>query len=89
MLTGEKRQNPHVQSYVVAVDQTALELVREDPTVLRCYNRYHDAVWWVVWLGGSDLRRWLEVTICGLIVEMWSLLGVTIQAGKAGWPASP
>ncbi|GAB4817919.1 hypothetical protein N2152v2_004965 [Parachlorella kessleri] len=46
VLTGEKRQNPHVQSYVVAMDQTALKLVQKDPTVLRCYSRYHDAVWY-------------------------------------------
>ena len=52
VLTGEKRQNPHVQSYVVAMDQASLELVQEDPTVLRCYSRYHDAVWWVGWGGG-------------------------------------
>lgn len=46
VLTGEKRQNPHVQSYVVAMDDVALNLMRQDSTVLKCYKQYHDAVWY-------------------------------------------
>lgn len=45
VLTGEKRQNPHVQSYVVAMDQTALGVLRRDGGVLACHDNYFDAVW--------------------------------------------
>lgn len=42
---GELRRNPHVQSYLLAMDQTALAAIRADGDVLRCWNSYHDAVW--------------------------------------------
>ncbi|KAL6766934.1 hypothetical protein ACKKBG_A37960 [Auxenochlorella protothecoides x Auxenochlorella symbiontica] len=46
VLTGEKRQNPHIQSYVVAMDQVSLNVLRSDASALQCYEAYHDAVWY-------------------------------------------
>lgn len=45
VLTGELRANPHVQSYLVATDQTGLALLRGDARVLQCYRDIHDAIW--------------------------------------------
>jgi len=52
VLTGEHRQNPHVQSYVVAMDQVGLSLLKSDPAVLQCYHNLHDAIWYAE-LGSS------------------------------------
>ena len=52
VLTGEHRQNPHVQSYVVAMDQVGLSLLKSDPAVLQCYHKLHDAIWYAE-LGSS------------------------------------
>lgn len=52
VLTGEHRQNPHVQSYIVAMDQIGLELLKSDPRVLKCYHKLHDAIWYAE-LGSS------------------------------------
>ncbi|KDD73356.1 hypothetical protein H632_c2260p0, partial [Helicosporidium sp. ATCC 50920] len=46
VLSGEKRQNPHVQSYLLAMDQEAYQIIKEDGAALRCYDKYHDAVWY-------------------------------------------
>lgn len=45
VLSGEMRSNPHVQSYVVATDQTGLGLLQGDHNVLKCYTDIHDAIW--------------------------------------------
>ncbi|KAL0053416.1 hypothetical protein WJX82_005424 [Trebouxia sp. C0006] len=39
------RTNPHVQSYVLAMDQEALQILKKDNTVLNCYNDRWDAVY--------------------------------------------
>ena len=44
-VTDHWRTNPHVQSYVLAMDQEALQILRKDNTVLNCYNDRWDAVY--------------------------------------------
>lgn len=45
-VTDHWRTNPHVQSYVLAMDQEALQIMRKDNTVLNCYNDRWDAVYY-------------------------------------------
>ena len=44
-VTDHWRTNPHVQSYVLAMDQEALQILKKDGTVLNCYNDRWDAVY--------------------------------------------
>ena len=44
-VTDHWRTNPHVQSYVLAMDQEALQIMKQDNTVLNCYNDRWDAVY--------------------------------------------
>lgn len=44
-VTDHWRTNPHVQSYVLAMDQEALQILKKDNTVLNCYNDRWDAVY--------------------------------------------
>ena len=44
-VTADWRTNPHVQSYVLAMDQEALQILIKDNTVLNCYNDRWDAVY--------------------------------------------
>ena len=45
-VTDHWRTNPHVQSYVLAMDQEALNILIKDGTVLNCYNDRWDAVYY-------------------------------------------
>ncbi|EIE18080.1 hypothetical protein COCSUDRAFT_31853 [Coccomyxa subellipsoidea C-169] len=50
---NEMRRNPHVQSYIVAMDQASpsferyvgLHLLQSERTIFQCYKRLHDVVW--------------------------------------------
>ncbi|KAA6422349.1 MAG: hypothetical protein FRX49_07819, partial [Trebouxia sp. A1-2] len=44
-LTAARRQNPHVQSYVMATDQEGLKVLQGDGLVFKCYETLHDTVW--------------------------------------------
>ena len=44
-VTAYWRTNPHVQSYVLAMDQEALQILINDNTVLNCYSDRWDAVY--------------------------------------------
>ncbi|KAL3163355.1 hypothetical protein ABBQ32_009744 [Trebouxia sp. C0010 RCD-2024] len=44
-LTASRRQNPHVQSYMMATDQEGLKILQDDGLVFKCYESLHDTVW--------------------------------------------
>ena len=44
--TLEKRQSPHVQSYVLATDSLGLDLLVKDGSVLSCHQDRWDAIWY-------------------------------------------
>ena len=46
------RQNPHVQSYVLATDQIGLEVLQRDGQVFACYENLHDTIYYAE-LGSS------------------------------------
>ena len=42
--TGLWRTNPHVQSYVLAMDQTAVKILAQEKQVMQCHRDRWDAV---------------------------------------------
>ena len=46
------RQNPHVQSYVLATDQTGLAILQRGGQVFSCYDNLHDTIYFAE-LGSS------------------------------------
>jgi hypothetical protein len=50
--SAEWRQNPHVQSYVLATDQTGLAILQRGGQVFSCYDNLHDTIYFAE-LGSS------------------------------------
>lgn len=45
-VTGALRKNPHVQSYVMAMDQEAISIFQQEGEVLKCHKDRWDAIFY-------------------------------------------
>lgn len=71
-VTDHWRTNPHVQSYVLAMDQEALQILKKDSTVLKCYNDRWDAVYF------GELGSSLAVLKAGKNIDSFLTKSVSI-----------
>lgn len=44
-MSGERRENPHVQSYAVATDAAGMALLLADGKVFKCYEKFQDTIY--------------------------------------------
>ena len=44
--TGERRQNPHVQSFAVATDAEGMQLLIDSGHVFKCYDHFEDTIYY-------------------------------------------
>ncbi|KAK9835058.1 hypothetical protein WJX81_007588 [Elliptochloris bilobata] len=65
---NEKRQVPHVQSYVIATDQVGLEVLMHDGRVFQCYEDMADTIFHSE-LGGSSAILAANFTIDSLMLR--------------------
>ncbi|DBB06321.1 TPA: hypothetical protein ACH3X1_011892 [Trebouxia sp. C0004] len=74
------RQNPHVQSYVLATDQIGLQVLQQDGQVFACFDNLHDTIYF------AELGSSLAVLKAGYNIDslMMRYQGVDWR-DKANW----
>ncbi|DBA99576.1 TPA: hypothetical protein ACH3X3_012154 [Trebouxia sp. C0006] len=74
------RQNPHVQSYVLATDQVGLQILQQDGQVFACFDNLHDTIYF------AELGSSLAVLKAGYNIDslMMRYQGVDWR-DKANW----
>ena len=72
--TGERRQNPHVQSFAVATDAEGMQLLIEAGHVFKCYEHFEDTIYYselgssaVILNAGYNLDSFM---VCALVQHL-------------------